>query len=163
MTLRPLLYCAAFTLVSLAACAPEAGEQPAASVPEAQEAAQAAAPPVPAGDLSTPRAVHDALIIPGSNLLFAAESEAPADDTGWAAVQAGAQQVIDGAALLQTEALAQGRADWVVFAQTVIDNTKLTAEALAQNNTDDLVFTNGDMMTGCTGCHQAHRQNPPPQ
>jgi hypothetical protein len=148
--LRPLAYCTAAMLLSLTACA-SGGESP---------ETPAAASPAAATDISTPRAVHEALIIPGSNLLFTAESEPPADDAAWAAVQAGAQQVIEGALALQSEPLAQGRADWSAFAQTVIDNTKLTAEALAQKNVDDLVFTNGDMMSGCTGCHQTYRQAP---
>jgi hypothetical protein len=151
MPLRSLTCCTAAMRLSLAACAPEGDET---------AEAPAATSPATATDLSTPRAVHEALIIPGSNLLFTAESEPPTDDAAWAAVQAGAQQVIDGALALQSEPLAQGRADWSAFAQTVIDNTKLTAEALAQKNADDLVFTNGDMMSGCTGCHQAYRQAP---
>jgi hypothetical protein len=159
------LHAATFLLAlatALAACAPRP-EEPAApetpaETPAAETPAPAAAPAIT--DASTTREVHDAYIIPGSNLLFAAENEAPADEPSWAAVQAAAQQVIDGAELLKTGARPEGRADWTGFADGVAVATRLTAEALAVKNADDLVFTNGDMMTSCTACHQAYRTTP---
>ena len=126
----------------------------------APAAAPTAAAPAGLSDASTTREIHNALIIPGSNLLFAAESEAPATDEAWAAVQDGAQKVIDGAGLLKTGSRPEGRAEWIAAADTVIAATKLTAEALGQKNAEDLVFTNGDMMTGCTSCHQQFRTTP---
>jgi len=143
----------------VSACAPKPEETPASEPAPAPEAAG------PAGltDASTTREVHDALIIPGSNLLFAAESEAPATDEAWAAVQDGAQKVLEGAALLKTGSRPEGRAEWIAAADTVIAATTTTAEALAQKNAEDLVFTNGDMMTGCTSCHQQFRTTPPAQ
>ncbi len=125
---------------------------------EASPTAPAAAPGLT--DASTTRQIHDALIIPGSNLLFAAESEAPATDAAWVQVQDGAQKVLQGAALLKTGSRPEGRADWIAAAETVIAATKTTAEALGQKNAEDLVFTNGDMMTGCTSCHQQFRTTP---
>ena len=45
----------------------------------------------------------------------------------------------------------------------MITATKVTAEALGKKNAEDLVFTNGDMMAGCTACHQQFRDQNPPQ
>ena len=126
----------------------------------AEKAEDAAASAPGLTDASTTRQVHDALVIPGSNLLFAAESEAPATDEAWAQVQEGARKVLEGAELLKTGSRPEGRADWIAAADAVIAATKTTAEALAQNNAEDLVFTNGDMMTGCTSCHQKFRTTP---
>lgn len=150
-----------FAAVSLAlglaaACAAGPEAPPATSAPAAS--APAATPGL--SDASTTRQVHDALVIPGSNLLFASESEAPATDEAWAQVQAAAQKVIQGAELLKTGSRPQGRAEWIAAADTVIAATKVTAEALAQKNAEDLVFTNGDMMAGCTSCHQQFRVTP---
>lgn len=133
----------------------------AASCAGGPEAAPATPPSGPGlTDASTTRQIHDALIIPGSNLLFAAESEAPATDDAWAQVQDGAQKVLQGAELLKTGSRPEGRAEWISAAETVIAATRTTAEALAQKNAEDLVFTNGDMMTGCTSCHQKFRAAP---
>jgi hypothetical protein len=161
MNLSSLLACSLAALM-LAACAQpteEAGDQPPAP---ASAGAESPAAPAAAGlsDASTTRDVHVALIIPGSNALFAAESAPPADDAAWPALQTAAQQVIDGAELLKTGSRPEGRAEWIAHADAVIAATRVTAEALAAKNADDLVFTNGDMMTGCTACHQQFRNVP---
>jgi hypothetical protein len=144
----------ALALLAAAACAAGPAEEP---TPSAEPSASATG----LTDASTTRQVHDALIIPGSNVLFAAESDAPATDESWASVRDGANKVIQGAELLKTGSRPDGRTDWIAAAETVIAATKVTAEALAQNNAEDLVFTNGDMMTGCTSCHQQFRTTPP--
>ena len=138
---------ATITAAALSACAPK-DEAPAPATSETPAAANAANPT---------RTVHDALIIPGSNALFAAEAEAPETDEAWTALRAAAAQTIEGAEALKTENHAKGRQAWIDAADLVIAATQLTAEALAANNADELVFTNGDMMTGCTACHQQFR------
>ncbi len=136
----------ALTAAMLAACAPE--QTPAAPAADA---------PAASSETRTTREIHDALIIPGSNALFAAEMEAPETDPAWADLRAAAIQTITGAEALKSDARAQDRQAWIDAADLVIAATQQTSEALAQNNADELVFTNGDMMTGCTACHQSFR------
>lgn len=156
MPAKPLVLLA--TLACLAACSPPT--QTAAAPP--QPATPAATPPPAAlDDASTPRQIHDALIIPGSEALFAAENTPPANDQQWTDLEAAARKVIDGAGLMKTGSRPQGRADWSAAADVVIVNTKLTADALAHRNAGDLVFTDGDMMAGCTSCHQKFRFTTP--
>lgn len=179
------------TLVSLslllAACAP-AQDKPAqapapASAPApAPAAAEVVAPDVAAAmasgaadprvptvdpasitDASTVGDIMHAFIIPGSETLFAAETEgAPADEAGWARLRKAAADVIHGAELLKTGARSKGKA-WDATLDTVINATRVTAAALAKKNADDLVFTDGDMMAGCTACHQQFRDQKPPE
>lgn len=163
--------------IALSACAPKA-ETPkpeaAAPVDLAPDVAAAAGagtadPRIPTVD---PASITDAsfvgdvmhaYVIPGSETLFAAETEgAPADDAGWAKLQKAAQDVITGAELLKAPSRSKG-ADWNATVDTVIAATKITAEALSKKNADDLVFTDGDMMAGCTACHQKFRDQQPPE
>lgn len=130
----------------------------------AAEAKGAADPRIPTvdpasiTDQSTTADVMHAYVIPGSETLFAAESEdSPTDDVGWAKLRTAAQNVITGAEMLKAPSRAQGRDGWVKAADMVIAATRTSAKALAQNKADELVFTDGDMMTGCTECHQKFR------
>lgn len=169
---------ASLLCLAAVACAPKADKTAAAP---AAASAPAAAPAAPAADdasnmgskityavdpksltdASTPRDIHNALIIPGSEALFAAESEPPKNDAEFKALADHAQQVIDGMGFMKTGSRPQGRAEWTAAAQTVEDNTKKTLAALKEKKADEMVFTDGDMMSGCTSCHQKFRFKTP--
>ncbi|HEX5006908.1 MAG TPA: hypothetical protein VFV70_07325 [Hyphomonadaceae bacterium] len=168
---------ALLALSALAACSPKAepaktetatAPPPAETVAVAPDVAAAAAagaqdPRIPTVDPATitdKSSVGDvmhAYVIPGSETLFAAESESPTKPEDWARLRSAAQDVITGAELLKSPERSQGRDGWIKAADTVIAATKQTAEALSKNNADDLVFSDGDMMAGCTECHQKFR------
>ena len=104
-------------VLGLAACAPKPKEE--AKAPEAAAAPAAQAPDVAAAaakgdadpriptvdpatinDKSSVADVMHAYVIPGSETLFAAESEdAPKDDAGWAKLRSAAQDVITGSVI----------------------------------------------------------------
>ena len=170
----------AVVLLALSACAPKAPEAkapevaPAAAAAMAPDVAAAAAkggadPRIPTVDpatitpaSSTGEVMH-ALVIPGSETLFAAETEdAPKDEAGWTRLQKATQDVLTGAELLKGAARSQGRAGWIKSADMVIAATKTSSANLAKKNTEDLVLTDGDMMAGCTECHQKFRDLNPP-
>lgn len=185
---RRLMFAA---VLALAACSPRPAEPAKPAEPAAPAATSAPAAPAPeaaiapdvaaamasgAGDPRIPTVdpasitdkssigeVMRAFVIPGSETLFAAETEgAPADEAGWAKLQKGAADVIHGAELLKAPGRSKG-AGWDDTLDTVIKATKTTAAALARKNADDLVFTDGDMMAGCTACHQKFRDQKPPE
>ena len=109
-------------------------------------------------DASTTREVHDAYIIPGSEALFAAETTPPETEEDWAALQAAAEKVIDGANLLMSGNRPPGSSDWLMHAGEVGLKTRATiTDAIELREADELVFTNGDMMAACTSCHQQFR------
>lgn len=163
------------SLLVLAACSPTTetatASAPASQAPDVAAAAAGKADPrIPTvdpatiNDTSTTAAVMHAFVIPGSETLFAAESDdPPADEAGWLKLQKAAADVIHGTELLKADSRAGGRAGWIKDADTVIAATRVTAEALAKKTTEDLVFTDGDMMTGCTACHQNFRDLAPPK
>ena len=160
--------------VALAACAPKAETPKIAAEAIAPDvaAAQAAGTTDPRIPTVDPASINDAspvgdvmhaYVIPGSETLFAAETEgSPTDATGWATLRTAAQDIITGAQLLKAPSRSMGP-EWDATVDTVIGATKITAEALAKNIADDLVFSDGDMMAGCTACHQKFRDQHPPE
>ncbi len=170
-------------LSALTACSPKAEvakaepsetaapTKTAAVAPDAAAAAAAGAAdpriptvdPAPIDEKSSIADVMHAYVIPGSETLFAAESETPTKPEDWARLRSAAQDVITGTELLKSPERAQGRDGWIKAADTVIAATKQTSKALAENNAEDLVFTNGDMMAGCTECHQKFRDMKVPE
>ena len=173
---------------AFSACAPKpADTQPAAAKTGATAAAPGAVPAV-APDVAAAAAKGDAdpriptvdprtitaasptsdvmhaYVIPGSETLFAAETEdPPKDEAGWARLQKATQDVIKGAELLKEAPRSQHREGWIKAADLVIAATKTSSANLAKKSTDDLVLTDGDMMTGCTECHQKFRDLNPPK
>jgi len=165
----------AVTLVLAAACAPEpdAGSSAKPVDPPVSETAPPATvsadPRIPTIDPATVTAtssvadVMHAFVIPGSETLFAAESEeAPVDEAGWARLVKATQDVIHGCELL-TQPGRSGGAAWDATCDTVIAATRQTADALSRKSIEDLVFTDGDMMGGCTSCHAQFRDQPRPE
>jgi hypothetical protein len=182
MFMKQALVLSLVVFAALGACSPKAEPNTEAKIVEppkavsaapdvaAAEAAGTADPRIPTvdpasiNDQSPTADVMHAYVIPGSETLFAAESEdPPTDDAGWARLRTAAQNVITGAEMLKAPVRAQGRDGWVKAADMVIEATRKTSEALAKNNADELVFTDGDMMTGCTECHQKFRDMQVPE
>ena len=134
--------------IALSACAPKAeapktdvAAAPADVAPDvaAAQAAGTGDPRVPTvdpasiTDASPVGDVMHAYVIPGSETLFAAETEgAPADAEGWAKLRTAAQDVITGTQLLKAKSRSMGP-EWDATVDTVINATKVTAEALSKN------------------------------
>lgn len=170
---RPFLIAASLAL-AFAACAPkEEAKVPEAAAPAPDVAAAAArgdadpriptVDPATITDASSVADVMHAYVIPGSETLFAAESEdAPTTDEGWARLRTAAQDVITGCEFLQHATRSKGP-EWNKTCDTVIAAAKASAADLDKKTTENLVFTDGDMMTGCTACHQQFRDQKPPE
>jgi hypothetical protein len=179
MIVRSALFSTALAALALAGCtkpADKTAEAPAAPVAPATPApAPDATPAAPAGvdaaarnypkvdpatltDASTVADVHNALIRPGYDRLTDAENTAPTTDDGWKTASDGADMVIKGAGLLTKGSRPKDQGEWVKFANAVAEKTKVTAANLAKKDSDDLVFSDGDIQDACTSCHQKYRQ-----
>jgi cytochrome c556 len=103
--------------------------------------------------------IHHALLIPGSEVLYSAESAPPTIAAAWTAVQQSAAKVSQGA-----EQLAAGRkgADtWNTLARQVAEAARASGAASAASDTDQLRLANEQLAAACTGCHQAFAQPKP--
>ena len=169
------------TLLVLAACSPktetaktDTASAPAPAASQAPDVVAAAAsgaddPRIPTvdpatiTDASSVGDVMHAYVIPGSETLFAAESDdPPTDDAGWAKLRNATADIIKGCEFLKSSSRSKGEG-WNKACDAVVAATRKTAESLDQKTIDDLVFTDGDMMTGCTDCHQKFRDQKPPE
>lgn len=180
MTFRSALLASAFAALALGACGNKtdtAANAPASAAPAAPAPAPAASPatPAPAGadaaartypkvdpatlsDASSAADVHNALIRPGYDRLTDAENKAPTTDAEWKTAAEGADMVTKGATLLTKGSRPpKGEADWVKFANAVAEKTKVTADHIAKKDSDDLVFSDGDIQEQCTNCHSKYR------
>lgn len=128
----------------LAACEPDA------AMPGAGKA-------VTAADQKTSADIHAALLTPGSDALYAVEADAPATDEGWAAAQAAAAKVIEGAALMQTGHRPAGRPDWIRISKAVEDAARRAQDAVRKKDIDALAAADGDFTAQCEDCHNAFR------
>jgi hypothetical protein len=159
---RTGLAVSALVLAALAACSPKAEEAAAPAAPATPAASEGAEAPQ-IGDAATAAEIHEVFIRPGSDALFAAETaEPPADEAAWKALEEAAGKVIAGASLMKVGSRPQGREGWIAAADQVIAATKQTETDLKARTVENLVFTDGDMMTGCTACHQQFRDTDAP-
>lgn len=131
----------------LAACSPSA-PGPAASAPAAP------APSPAARSAETIATIHHALLIPGSEVLYSAESAPPEIAAAWKSVQDSAAKVARGA-----EQLSFGRTEgdaWTGLTRQLAAAAKASAAASAASNPEQLRAANEGIAAACTGCHQAY-------
>ena len=121
-------------------------------------AAPANAPPT-FDDAATSAAIHAALLTPGSDVLYAAESLPPATAEGWASVEAGAEKVVEGARLMERGARPAGRSEWVRIAKAIEDNAQKSAAAARARNAEAVAAADGDFTAQCEDCHNAFRDH----
>jgi len=101
--------------------------------------------------------VHAALIIPGSDALFAAESKMPESDEQWAALKAAAQKVIEGARHLQDPSRRRDDMEWARIAKALEDGAGKSLAAVATQDIDTLPLANGEFVAQCEDCHTVYR------
>lgn len=140
---RLLFACVGGLGLSFAACSP------------ATETAKSAL--AEAADAANVKDVHDALIRPGSDALFAAEAAPPETDEGWRKLEIAAQQVVDGAARLQTGPRVRDRGDWLRIARAVEENAGKAIVAAKARDPDALLLADGDFLVHCEDCHKTYR------
>lgn len=107
--------------------------------------------------VATVRQLHDAMIIPASNALFALEKKAPKDKTGWAAAKTHALLVAEAGNLLMIGTRARDRGQWLKFARSLVDKAEAEMNVLDKQSSNDVLIANGDMLEVCEGCHTVYR------
>jgi len=108
---------------------------------------------------ATVKQIHELMITPASNALFAVESEAPRDDVGWNHVRDSALLLGESAKLLMTRGRAKDAGDWMTLARALLGSARSAATAAAKRNVDALASVNGEIVATCEGCHETYRDN----
>jgi hypothetical protein len=90
-------------------------------------------------------------IIPGANALYAAEADAPAKPEASAALEAGANKLVEGAQLLRTGPRLDAPRPGVE------DNACKALVAVQKKDLDAMTIADGDFTAQCEDCHKPYR------
>ena len=81
----------------------------------------------------------------------------PETDADWARTKAAATRLGELAALLKTPGYAEGRgADWITFANSLSEVSKLAEQAAEEKSIDKIFEVGGTMYNVCSACHQVY-------
>ncbi len=81
----------------------------------------------------------------------------PETDADWARTKAAATRLGELAALLKTPGYAEGRGeDWITFANSLADVSRLAEQAAEERSTDKIFEVGGTIYNVCTACHQVY-------
>lgn len=81
----------------------------------------------------------------------------PKTDEEWARVKDAATRLGEYGALLQTPGYAEGRGeDWMQFAASLVEVSKLAEQAAEQKSTDKVFEVGGTVYSVCSACHQLY-------
>ncbi|HEY6815373.1 MAG TPA: hypothetical protein VI168_07540 [Croceibacterium sp.] len=81
----------------------------------------------------------------------------PQTDADWKKTRDAATKLGELGLLLQTPGYAEGRGeDWVQFAKSLVDVSKLAEQAADEKSTDKVFEVGGTIYNVCTACHQVY-------
>ena len=107
--------------------------------------------------IASVKQLHEAFITPASDMLFQAESVAPANAAAWHTLRNAALMLAEAANLLMVDGRARDRGQWIAFARDMRNAAEAGMKAIAASNLDDLVAANGQLVDACMACHEPYR------
>ena len=141
MKLPHLVAAAALVAASAAAAAQRPATRPATS------------PLQPVGSV---RDVMDAITVPASDAVFAAASEPPTTDEGWAKVRQQAVVVAETSNLLMLPGRAADQGEWAKWSRAQLDAAQAVIKATRAKNGDALSTAADALYETCAGCHKTY-------
>ena len=118
----------------------------------------------PVGNL---KQVMRSIPYPNSDIIFAIQSKAPADEKGWQTVENAAIAISETATLITMPGRLRSngqpvpvqRADWIKYSQGLVAAGQACYKA-AQSKSQDAVSTCTDQLSeACENCHKVYRDN----
>jgi hypothetical protein len=172
--------CALLFWVAVASQACGSGTEPPAGGEAGSEPTAAAAASAPTGDLQQ---VMRSILFHSSNLIFATQSDDPADPkapldasfgtyakvyTGWVVVENAAVALAESADLILKpgRVCSNGRpvpldqADFVKFAGALRTAGQAALKAAQSKNMDNMIEVSGTVSEACENCHMVYRDKP---
>jgi len=169
-----------------AAAAQAPGAKPAAPAPTAKPAAQAPARAAASPPVGTLLQVMRGILFHSSNLIFATQSDDPADPkkpldasfgtyskvySGWTVVENAAVALSEAADLIlkpgrlcsNGRPVPVDRADFRKFAQGLRTAGQAALKAAQSKNMDNMVEVSGTVSEACENCHSVYRDQPAPK
>jgi cytochrome c556 len=120
--------------------------------------------PKPVGNL---KQVMRSIALPNSDIIFAVQSKAPADEKGWQTVENAAIAISETTTLITMPGRVRSngqpvpvqRADWIKYAQALVPAGQACYKA-AQSKNQDAVSNCADQLSeACDNCHKVYRDN----
>ena len=112
------------------------------------------------------RQLHDALITPASDALYAVGSEAPATDAAWTAVRNQAVVLAEAGNLLMLPGRAKDKGGWMKFSAAMATAAARALRGADTKNIDEVLKAGDEIAAICEACHEPYRDGrrmgPPP-
>jgi prophage DNA circulation protein len=123
-------------------------------------ALQAAVPPAGVRAIATVRQLHDVLITPASDAVFAAAGDdTPKTVKAWTAAHDHALLLAEAGNLLMLGNRARDNDRWMKISRALVDAAALAAAAADKHDAKALAAAADSITTACETCHRPYRDN----
>ena len=107
--------------------------------------------------LATVRELHDIMISPASDAVFAASSNQPLDAKGWTDARNQAILLAESGNLLMTGTRVRDNGNWMKMSRAMVDAAALAAAAAEKKDAKGLEAATDSITTACMECHRPYR------
>jgi hypothetical protein len=107
--------------------------------------------------LATVRELHDIMISPASDAVFAASSNQPLDAKGWTDARNQAILLAESGNLLMTGTRVRDNGNWMKMSRAMVDAAALAAAAAEKKDARGLEAATDSITTACMECHRPYR------
>ena len=114
-------------------------------------------PAVSIRTLANVRELHDIMISPASDALFAASSNQPLDAKGWTDARNQAVLLAESANLLMVGTRVRDTGNWMKMSRAMVDAAALAATAAEKKDAKALEAATDSITTACMECHRPYR------
>ncbi len=104
--------------------------------------------------------VMTTMTIPASDAVFAAASEPPQDESGWAALRRSAQMLADSGGLLMTPELARDAGPWMERSAEMVKEADATRRLAEAKNREGIEAAGDRVYAVCEACHARYLDQP---
>jgi cytochrome c556 len=107
--------------------------------------------------IATIKDLHDAMINPASDAIFAAGGEPPKDAEAWAAVRNNAIVLAESGSMMMVGSRAKDAGQWMQMSQAMVDAAALAVKAADAGDVDLLIEAGNQLVPACERCHRPYR------
>ena len=110
--------------------------------------------------IATVRQLHDVVITPASDAVFAASGDdTPKTQKAWTAVHNQALLLAEAGNLLMVGSRARDNDRWIKMSRALVDAAALAATAAEKKDAKALASASDAITTACEACHRPYRDN----
>jgi len=107
--------------------------------------------------LANVRELHDIMISPASDAVFAASSNQPLDAKGWTDARNQAILLAESGNLLMVGTRVRDTGNWMKMSRAMVDAAALAATAAEKKDAKALEAATDSITTACMECHRPYR------